>query len=131
MRAFVSVLLAAVVSSSAACVSRPRCSRRPAAGEPAPPAHVARARALLEEAREREPNLPMLDEAATRAALKSMRSEAAWPTVPNLMRIAAVLPKTADAEMAAWAALGKEGTIDKRLLAEVFYVVSSANECGH
>ena len=131
MRAFASVVLAAAVASSGACASRPPCAPCPVAAEPAPPAHVARARRLLEEARGRQPNLPMMDEAKTRAALKSMRSETSWPTVPNLMRIAALMPKTADAEMAAWAALGKEGTIDKRLLAEVFYVVSSANECGH
>jgi hypothetical protein len=39
------------------------------------------------------------------------------------------MPKTFGAEMAAWAALGMEGTIDRRLMSEVFYVVSDANDC--
>ena len=88
----------------------------------------ARARALLDTARSRTAYLPLTDEPAARAALPSMEG---FPVVPNLIRIAAILPKTTEAEMNAWEAMKDEGTVDRRLLSEVFYVVSSANACGH
>jgi hypothetical protein len=95
----------------------------------APPAHVTRAARLLEEAKAREPHLAMMSEDAARAAMASMKE--GYPTVPNLIRIAALAPKSMDAEMDAWDVLKKESTLDRRLVNEVFYVVSSANECGH
>ncbi len=100
----------------------------PSAADAARDANRARARGLLETARTRTAFLPLASEPAARAALPSMEG---FPVVPNLIRIAAVLPKTTDAEMAAWEAMKHEGTIEKRLLSEVFYVVSSANACGH
>ena len=100
----------------------------PSPGWGAPPAHVARADRLIEAAKEREPFLPMSSEADARTALKSV---AKYPQVPNLMRIAALAPKSMDAEMKAWQTLQKETTLDAKLVNEVFYVVSSKNECGH
>ncbi len=104
-----------------------------AAPPPMPPpsareASHARARALLDTARSRTAYLPLTAEPAARAALPSMEG---FPVVPNLIRIAAILPKTTEAEMNAWEAMKDEGTVDKRLLSELFYVVSSANSCGH
>jgi hypothetical protein len=96
---------------------------------PAPDAHLHRAARLLDEAMSREAFLPMLSEEESRAAMTSMQK--GYPTVPNLIRIAALAPKSMDAEMAAWDVLKKESTLDRRLVNEVFYVVSSANECGH
>ena len=55
-----------------------------------------------------------------------------WPEgkpVPTLIRIAAHMPKTTRAEMEAWRALQREATIDRKLLQELFWVVSSKNDC--
>jgi len=79
----------------------------------------------LDEARAREPYLAMLDEEAAREALPQFGGR----RLPHLARVAAYMPDTWSAEMAAWGALGKEGTLDRKLLSEVFYVVSSANDC--
>jgi alkylhydroperoxidase family enzyme len=79
----------------------------------------------IEAVKEREPYLPMLPDKAAREAMGGFQGKRA----PNLARVAAHMPKTFAAEMAAWGALGQEGTIDRRLMSEVFYVVSSANDC--
>ena len=132
--ALAALLLASVPLSACACRTREWCGPAlaavpvadPAAGEKQ--ARDDRARRLLEAARNRTSYLPMKTEEETRAAMPSMKRV---PAVPNLIRIAAAMPKTMDAEMKAWEALQKEGTIDRRLMNEVFYVVSSGNECGH
>ncbi|MCK6461394.1 MAG: hypothetical protein L6Q95_16050 [Planctomycetes bacterium] len=79
----------------------------------------------IERVKERKPFLPMLSDADARKAMGGFPGKRA----PNLARVAAHMPNTFAAEMAAWGALGQEGTIDRRLLSEVFYVVSSANDC--
>ncbi len=83
---------------------------------------------MMDEARARTAYLPMKSEDEARKSMPSMED---FPVVPNLIRIAAVMPKTMEAEMEAWDALRREGTVDKRLLSDVFYVVSKSNECGH
>ena len=138
MRSGISLAALAVVALPlSACVSRARCCEPVAVAEVVPAADAGaaaakaqadRARRLMEEARNRTPYLPMRSEEAARAAMPSMKN---YATLPNLIRIAAAMPKTMDAEMKAWEALQKEGTVDKRLMNEVFYVVSSGNECGH
>jgi hypothetical protein len=109
------------------------CARRAPYRRPAPAAVVsetraARAERLMAEAKSREPHVPMLPEEDARKAVPSMER---YPQVPNLIRILAAMPKTTDAEMEAWDALRRESTVDRRLLNEVFWVVSSGNECGH
>ncbi len=84
-----------------------------------------RTAAALEATRGREAFLPLVPEKKARATMPGYRGRAA----PNLARVAAHMPKTWRAEMAAWEALGKEGTLDRRLLSEVFYVVSESNDC--
>jgi len=79
----------------------------------------------IERTKEREAYLAMLPDKAAREAMGGFKGKRA----PNLARVAAHMPKTFAAEMAAWGALGQEGTIDRRLMSEVFYVVSSANDC--
>lgn len=83
------------------------------------------ARNGIERARHRTGHLGMVDEEAARATMKDYRGR----RVPHLARVAAQMPETWRAEMDAWHALGKEGTLDRPLLAAVFYVVSSANDC--
>jgi hypothetical protein len=84
-----------------------------------------RARHGIASAKEREPHLSMVSEEAAREAMPGFGGRA----IPHLARVAALMPKTWSAEMAAWGALGAEGTLDRRLLSEVFYVVSSTNDC--
>jgi alkylhydroperoxidase family enzyme len=96
-----------------------------ACAAPQPPRDPDSAKRGIEKTKEREPYLPMLPEVDARMAIGEYRGN----SVPNLARVAAHMPGTLRAEMAAWAALGKEGTIDRQLLNEVFYVVSDANDC--
>lgn len=109
MRTFLLALVAA-----AGCASSSPATRDPDA-----------AKRGMEEAKKREPYLPMLSEKQAREAMPGFGGKHA----PDLVKVAAHMPKTWAAEMAAWKALGEEGTIDRRLLSEVFYVVSSANDC--
>jgi alkylhydroperoxidase family enzyme len=79
----------------------------------------------LEAARGRTSHFPLLPEDEARAAMPGFRGRA----VPNLARVAALMPETWKAEMAAWGALQREGTLPPDLLGEVFYVVSDRNDC--
>lgn len=96
-----------------------------ACAAPQAPHDADSARRGIEEVKEREPFLPMLSDKDAKKAMGGFKGKRA----PNLARVAAHMPKTFAAEMAAWGALGQEGTIDRRLMSEVFYVVSSANDC--
>lgn len=107
------LVLAVALLAPAACATR-RATHAPAAAERG-----------MQEARQRVAFLPMLSDAQARATMPGFQGKRA----PNLARVAAYLPETWRAEMAAWRALQKEGTLDRRLLSEVFYVVSSANDC--
>lgn len=83
------------------------------------------ARRGLEDVRNRDAFLPMVPDSQARKTMPGFRGR----RVPHLARVAAHMPETWRAEMAAWQALGREGTLDRRLLSEVFYVVSAANDC--
>ncbi len=81
---------------------------------------------LIEANKERTAHIRMLTDAEVHEALPK------WPKqrpIPNLLRVSAYMPPTMQAEMGTWRALSKEGTLDRRFLSEVFYVVSSANDC--
>lgn len=96
-----------------------------ACAAPQAPRDRADAKRGMEETRGRVPYLPMVPEEVARGTMPGWRGK----RVPDLVRIAAHMPKAWTAEMAAWKALNEEGTLDRRLLSEVFYVVSSANDC--
>lgn len=87
---------------------------------------AASAKRDIEATKERSPHLKALSEAEVKQAIPKMFDRMG---VPNLVRTGALMPKTMQAEMMAWGALQREGTIDRRLLGEVFYVVSHANDC--
>lgn len=102
-----------------ACASNKAASTRPRRT-------AAEAKERIEANKERTAHLRMLTDAEVREAL------AKWPEerpIPNLLRVGAYMPETMRAEMAMWRALSEEGTLDRRFLGEVFYVVSSANDC--
>jgi hypothetical protein len=100
----------------------------PAAPPKPAPSPVAERRAKVEEALEREPFVPLASVEDTKTAVPTMKRFAEPPT---LVRAAAAMPKTTEAEMRAFMMLQREGTIEGPLLREVFLVVSSANECGY
>jgi alkylhydroperoxidase family enzyme len=79
----------------------------------------------LEETKRRASFLPMRPEKEARDAMPGFSGKRA----PHLARVAAHMPKTFRAEMEAWNQLREEGALDRQLLSEVFYVVSSANDC--
>jgi hypothetical protein len=87
---------------------------------------TAAAKRDIEATKERSPHLDALSEAEVKKAIPKMFDRMG---VPNLVRTGALMPKTMQAEMMAWGTLQREGTIDRRLLGEVFYVVSHANDC--
>jgi hypothetical protein len=49
--------------------------------------------------------------------------------MPTLMRVAAVLPKSMDAVLEAAKAIRTEGPLDPTFLDDVFWAVSSENDC--
>ena len=126
--AFAALSVAFLSLPACACCKTP-CAPCASTAEAAPSAARAeRAKRLIEQARDRTAYLPMKAEEEARAKVPSMKD---YPVIPNLIRIGAAMPKTMEAEMKAWEALKREGTIDRKLMNEVFYVVSSGNECGH
>ena len=108
-----------------ACVLLAACATsRTASTEPRRDA--AEAKQLIEANKERTAHIRMLTDAEVHEALPK------WPKqrpIPNLLRVSAYMPETLQAEMDMWRALNKEGSLDRRFLSEVFYVVSSANDC--
>ena len=106
------VLLAACATNRTASTERRR--------------NAAEAKQLIEANKERTAHIRMLTDAEVHEALPK------WPRqrpIPNLLRVSAYMPETMQAEMGMWRALSKEGTLDRRFLSEIFYVVSSANDC--
>jgi len=86
------------------------------------------ARRRIEASKERSAHFLMLTDDEMRRRFPGVRAVAAG-RVPNLMRVGALMPRTMQAEMAAWGALSQEGSLDPALLREVFWVVSSENDC--
>ena len=128
-RAAVALSVLAVVPLAAGCVSR-RAAAAPvvAKTKPAEPAprSPSETKAGLERAKERKEFFPMLSDAEAHKALPM------WPKqlhVPNLARVGALMPKSMQATMSALMSERKEGTLDPKLLSDVFWVVSSANDC--
>ena len=85
------------------------------------------AKRMINSTKDRSAYVEMLSDEQVYEAMPMMKGR----KIPNLMRVAALMPKTMNAEMAAWGALNREGTLDRRLRSELFYVVSSANDCAY
>jgi len=84
------------------------------------------ARRGIEASRERSPHFPMLTDEEVRKSIPGMFDRR---RIPNLVRVGALLPGTMRAELVAWGAMQREGTLDPQLLQEVFWVVSRSNDC--
>ncbi len=85
------------------------------------------AKRMINSTKDRTAYVEMLSDEQVYEAMPMMEGR----KIPNLMRVAALMPKTMNAEMAAWGALNREGTLDRRLRSALFYVVSSANDCAY
>jgi hypothetical protein len=96
-----------------------------------PERRSARPRAEVEAgiaaAKEGSPYLPMLSQEKAREEMPSMRR--ARGSLPNLILVGGLLPKTMEAQMAVAQSMRREGGLDGRLLNDVFWEVSSANDC--
>ena len=103
----------------AACASTPNV--------PAGTRGAGEAKRMIESTKDRSAYVAMLSDEQVYEAMPMMKGR----KIPNLMRVATLMPNTMKAEMAAWGALNREGTLDRRLRSELFYVVSSANDCAY
>lgn len=108
-------------------------SEPPAAGAPAPaPTHPGprRSAAALEEgfraSRAEKAFLPMLSNEAAHEAMPTLFK---GREMPNLLLVSGRQPRTSEALMAMAKAMRTEGTLDPTLLNDVFWAVSSENEC--
>lgn len=132
-RLLLPVLVAAALAGGCRCVPAAR-GGGPVGPEVAPVARgaapVGRSRAELEAAFEREkqrtPFLPMLSDDAAHEAMPTYFKGRPMPT---LMRVAALQPKMMDAVFGVAKAMRTEGPLDNRFLNDVFWAVSSANDC--
>ena len=70
--------------------------------------------------------LPMMSDEATHKALPNMFRKG---PMPNLMRVGGLQPKTMDALMVFAKTFRQEGPLDSKFLNDVFWAVSSENEC--
>lgn len=101
-------------------------SRVDSAAMAAPGRSAQDLRAGLAAETRREPHLPLLSQ---EQAKQAMPAHARWTELPTLMLVAARQPKSMEAVLASAKTLRREGGLDQRLLNDVFWVVSSANDC--
>lgn len=83
-------------------------------------------KAGFERVKTREPYLPMMSQEAAHEAMPKMFKGRSMPT---LMLVAGLQPKTFEAVMAVAKSARTEGNLDPTLLNDVFWAVSSANDC--
>ena len=112
------------------------CARRPAAQRASPAPVVARPpvpgrsaaeiRAGFERSKQRTPYLPMMSPEAAHAAMPTLYK---GRPMPNLLLVAGLQPRTMEAVLAVAKQARTEGELEPRLLNDVFWAVSSANEC--
>jgi hypothetical protein len=134
-RALFPALLAALALG--ACARRPPLAPRPTARAPAPsaalpaaPAEPGRDRAAFEAGFERSKEgtafLPLLGEDEAHAAMPSLYPKR---RMPYLVRVGGLQPRTMEALLGFARTMRKEGGLGGPLLNDVFWEVSSANDC--
>lgn len=104
--------------------------RRPAPREKAPLAVVGRSpeeiRAGFAAEKRRTPHIPMLSQEAAHAAMPDMFKKGPMPT---LCLVGGLQPRTMESVLAQAKAMRREGDLDGKLLNDIFWAVSSSNEC--
>ena len=98
----------------------------PAAANPGPRRSAAELEAGFRRSRAEQPFLPMLSNEAAHAAMPTLFQ---GRDLPNLLLVSGRQPRTSEALMAMAKAMRTEGTLDPKLLDDVFWAVSSENEC--
>ncbi len=76
--------------------------------------------------KQRTPHLPMLSQEAAHAAMPDLFKKGPMPT---LCLVGGHQPRTMEAVLAQAKAMRREGDLDPKLLNDVFWAVSSANDC--
>lgn len=130
MRSQLACLGLVVVVASTGCASRGSSRRNPppsvVAKPPVPGRSAEEIKAGFERAKRREPYLPMMSDEDAHKAMPGMFKGRPMPT---LMLVAGLQPRTMEAVMAVAKQSRTEGELEPQLLNDVFWAVSSANEC--
>lgn len=98
----------------------------PTASRAAPLHTEAQTRAGLEAVKQAKPYFPLLSDEAAHKAMPTMFKGRPMPT---LLYVAGLMPKSMEAVMNVSRAVHTEGDLDGDLLNDVFWAVSSSNEC--
>jgi hypothetical protein len=131
MRASVTLfgLAAAVLSSGCAhrrAAPAPVKAAAPAPAAVAPKRTEAQVKAGLAAETERTPYFPLMSQAEAHKALPTMFK---GRDMPSLLLVAGLQPKSMEAMMGLSRQVHSEGDLDGELLNDVFWAVSSANDC--
>jgi len=115
--------LAALALATGGCAAR-----RPAA--PVATAEVGRSKQEIERGfaaeKQRTPHIPMLSQEAAHKAMPELFKKGPMPT---LCLVGGHQPRTMEAVLAQAKVMRREGDLDGKLLNDVFWAVSSANDC--
>lgn len=124
-------LLMTTLAAAALALPLAGCAGRgPGARSKAPVAAAGRSaeeiRAGFAAEKQRTPHLPMLSQEAAHAAMPDLFKKGPMPT---LCLVGGHQPRTMEAVLAQAKAMRREGDLDPKLLNDVFWAVSSANDC--
>ena len=111
------------------CAGRRRAAPSPVAAAPAATAlsrTPAAIKAGFEASKKRAPYFPLLTQEQAKAA---MPPYAGPRDLPTLMLVAGLQPRSMESVMGTARAMRREGGLDAELLNDVFWAVSSANDC--
>ena len=117
--------LAALALAATGCAARRPPSRSKTEGVTTGRS-VAEIRAGFAAEKERTPHLPMLSQEAAHAAMPDLFKKGPLPT---LCLVGGHQPRTMEAVLAQAKAMRREGDLDPKLLNDVFWAVSSSNDC--
>lgn len=135
MQKVLTILGVALSFASAGCARSVRPPAPPPVATPAPsrpPAPPATSRTAAEieaglaRSKTAKPFLPLLSDEEAHKALPTMFR---GRPMPNLLLVAGLQPRTMEAVMAVSKQVHTEGDLDPQLLNDVFWAVSSSNEC--
>ena len=124
-------ILTATLAATALALPAAGCAgQRPARRSKATVAEVGRSpqeiRARFAAEKRRTPHIPMLSQEAAHAAMPDVFKKGPMPT---LCLVGGLQPRTMEAVLAQAKVMRREGDLDPKLLNDIFWAVSSSNEC--